>query len=133
MPRRRHAAWRIAYHIVWIPKYRRKILRGRIAETLREAIRDKTRELGVETIALAVMPDHIHLIVSAPPSISPSELVRHLKGYTARRLGEEYPWLRRRGHIWARDYWVSTLGDVSIEKALNYVLSQGKPKALNRR
>ncbi|RLG02226.1 MAG: IS200/IS605 family transposase [Thaumarchaeota archaeon] len=133
MPRRRHAAWRIAYHIVWIPKYRRKILRGRIAETLREAIRDKTRELGVETIALAVMPDHIHLIVSAPPSISPSELVRHLKGYTARRLGEEYPWLRRRGHIWARGYWVSTLGDVSIEKALNYVLSQGKPKALNRR
>ena len=43
MPRRRHAAWRIAYHIVWIPKYRRKILRGRIAETLREAIGDKTK------------------------------------------------------------------------------------------
>ena len=120
-------------YCVWIPKYGRKILRGCIAETLREAIRDKTRELGVETIALAVMPDHIHLIVSAPPSISPSELVRHLKDYTARRLGEEYPWLRKRGCIWARGYWVSTLGDVSIEKALNYVLSQGKPKASNRR
>ena len=131
MPRRKHAAWRIAYHIVWIPKYRRKILRGRIAETLREAIRDKTRELGVETIALAVMPDHIHLIVSAPPSISPSELVRHLKGYTARRLGEEYPWLRKKGRIWARGYWVSTLGDVSIEKALNYVLSQGETETVH--
>ena len=72
----------------------------------------------------SVMPDHIHLIVSAPPSISPSELVKHLKGHTARRLDEEYPWLRRRSHIWARGYWVSTLGDVSIKKALNYVLSQ---------
>jgi len=70
MPRRRHATWRIAYHVVWILKYGRKILRSCIAETLREAIRDKTRELGVETIALAVMPDHIHLIVSTPPSIS---------------------------------------------------------------
>ena len=91
MPRLKHAKWRITYHIVWIPKYRKKILKGRIAETLRKAIMDKTRELDVETIALAVMPDHIHLIVSAPPSISPSELVKHLKGYTARRLGEEYP------------------------------------------
>ena len=91
MPRRRHATWRIAYHVVWILKYGRKILRSCIAETLREAIRDKTRELGVETVALAVMLDHIHLIVSAPPSVSPSELVRHLKGSTARRLGEEYP------------------------------------------
>ena len=133
MPRRKHVKWRITYHIVWIPKYRKKILKGRIAETLRKAIMDKTRESDIETIALVVMPDHIHLIVSAPPSISPSELVKHLKGHTARRLGEEYPWLRRRSHIWARGYWVSTLGDVSIVKALNYVLSQGKPKALNRR
>ena len=75
------------------------------------------------------MPDHIHLIVSVPPSISPSELVRHLKGYTARRLGEEYPWLRKRGHIWARGYWVSTLGDISIEKALDYVRSQAGRKS----
>jgi len=124
MPRLKHAKWRITYHIVWIPKYRKKILKGHIAEKLRKAIMDKTRELDVETIALAVMPDHIHLIASAPPSISPSELVKHLKEYTARRLGEEYPWLRRRSHIWARGYWVSTLRDVSIKKALNYVLSQ---------
>ena len=129
MPRRRHTAWRIAYHIVWIPKYRRKILRGRITETLRKSIEEKARELNAEIVALAVMPDHIHLIVSVPPSISPSELVRHLKGYTARRLGEEYPWLRKRGHIWARGYWVSTLGDISIEKALDYVRSQAGRKS----
>ena len=86
MPRRRHTAWRIAYHIVWIPKYRRKILRGRITETLREAIEEKAQELNAEVVALAIMPDPIHLIVSAPPSISPSELVRHLKGYTARNI-----------------------------------------------
>lgn len=129
MPRHRHATWKITYHIVWIPKYGRKMLRGHIAETLRKAIEEKAQELNAEVVALAIMPDHIHPVVSAPPSISPSELVRHLKGYTARRLGEEYPWLRKRGHIWARGYWVSTLGDISIKKAPNYIRSQAGRKS----
>jgi putative transposase len=50
------------------------------------------------------MPDHIHPIVSASPSVSPSELIKHLKGYTARKLGEEYPWLRKRDRILVRGY-----------------------------
>lgn len=90
-PRHRHVTWRITYHVVWMPKYKRKVLRGCIVETLREAIEEKAQELNAEIITLAIMPGHVRLIIPAPPRISPSEIVGHLRGYTARRLSEEYP------------------------------------------
>ncbi|MGQ4892900.1 MAG: IS200/IS605 family transposase [Candidatus Njordarchaeia archaeon] len=114
----------LGYHIVWIPKYRRRILVGPVATALRELIEAKASEMGWRIVALEIMPDHIHLFIQADAKTSPSSIVRLLKGFTSRRLGERFPYLRRRGHIWAKGYWISTVGNVSSETVRRYIESQ---------
>jgi len=124
--RSKHSVSRIAYHIVWIPKYRRRILVGPIREALIMALEEKAGELGWRIIALEVIPDHVHLFIQADKNTPPSRVVKLLKGYTSRILGLRFPWLRKRGHIWARGYWLSTIGNVSAETIQKYILAQRK-------
>ena len=94
----RHASHNVsvlAYHIVWIPKYKRRILVGPISAALRGLIETKALEMGLRMVALEIMPDHVHVFIQVDAKTSPSDIVRLLKGFTSRHLSKQFPWLRK--------------------------------------
>ncbi len=95
-----------------------------MAERLETLLREKAEELGVVIEHLAIQPDHIHLFVEAPPGLAPSQIVSRLKGYTARRLRQEFPMLRRMPSMWTTAYFCSTAGNVSQETIQRYIDAQ---------
>ena len=102
-----HAVFDIKYHVVWITKYRYKILRGRVAERARDLLRQICQARDVVIIRGAVAPDHIHMLVSCPATMAPAKVVQYLKGRSSRRLQDEFPELRKRywgQHLWAPGY-----------------------------
>lgn len=115
------------YHMVWMPKYQRMILDGEMAERLKEILLETAVERGWDVIALEVMPDHVHLFASAPPTIKPADVVKVFKGVSARRLLLEFPHLERntgRGTFWAPSYFIATAGNVSAETIRRYIEEQ---------
>ncbi len=90
-----HCVYVINYHLVWMPRYRKKVLAEPIATRLKQLFREIATQYGFEVIADEVMPDHVHLFVSAPPKFSPSQVVRLFKGITSRRLTQEFQQIRR--------------------------------------
>ncbi|MBP7508260.1 MAG: IS200/IS605 family transposase [Prolixibacteraceae bacterium] len=122
-----HTVYDIKYHIVWITKYRKQILRADIAERLRDLIREICRTNDVEIIKGHISKDHVHLFLSVPPHISVSQLVKFLKGKTSRKLLMEFKTLSRTfwgRHIWARGYFVATSGNVTDEVIMKYIEQQ---------
>ena len=104
-----HAVYDVKYHMIWCTKYRKKILRGRIAERARDLIRQTCAARGVSIIRGAVSPDHIHLLLSAPPILAPAKLAQGIKGRSSRRMQTEFPELRKQywgQHMWARGYFL---------------------------
>ena len=93
------ARYHINYHLVWCPKYRRPVLVGKIQERLQGLLGEIAERWGIEVAAQEVMPDHIHLFVSAPPKFSPAQLAQLFKGTTSRVLRQEFPTEIDR-HIW---------------------------------
>jgi putative transposase len=91
-----HAIWDIKYHLIWITKYRNPILRGEVAERARDVIRQICQAREVTIVRGSVSPDHIHLLGSAPPLLSPAKLVQYVKGKSSRQLQEGFPHLRKR-------------------------------------
>ena len=122
----RHVKYLCNYHFVWIPKYRRDLLVEDVAEYIKEILKSIAKELGCETIALEVMPDHIHLFVNCPPRYSPSYLANYFKGKSARLVLKKFPELRKytKGKLWTRSYFVSTAGNVSSETIRKYIEEQ---------
>ena len=113
-----HATFDLKYHVIWITKYRYKILRGRLAGRARDLIRQICQARDVVIIRGAVSPDHIHVLLSAPPELAPMKLVQYIKGRSSRRLQEEFPELRKRywgQHLWARGYFCATVGAATIK------------------
>jgi putative transposase len=86
----------VKYHLIWITKYRYKVPRGEVAERARELIRQICQAREVSIIRGAISPDHIHMLVAAPPQLAPAKLVQYIKGRSSRRLQEEFPHLRKR-------------------------------------
>ena len=122
-----HATFVLNYHVIWITKYRYKILRGRIAERARELIRQVCPAREVVIIRGAVSPDHIHMLLSAPPHLAPAKLVQYIKGRSSRKLQEEFPELRKRywgQHLWARGYFCATVGAVDEQTIKAYIENQ---------
>lgn len=120
----RHARYQIAYHFVWIPKYRRVVLKDEVAERLIEVIHEIADKYEVEILALEIQPDHVHLFVSAPPRYSPANLAKLFKGGSGRRLLAEFPELKticRKDKLWAPSYYVGTAGNVSSEVIKRYI------------
>ena len=101
------------HHFVWCPKYRRKLLQGKIKERLIQLIQEKAKELECNILTLEVMPDHIHLFITSKPTISPNKLIGEIKGYTSYMLRKEFPELLKMPALWTRSYFVSTAGKVS--------------------
>jgi len=121
-----HTRWKCQYHIVFIPKYRRKILYGRIKEDVREILRKLCEYKKVEIVEGAVCVDHVHLCVSIPPKLSVSDFMGYLKGKSALMIFDKYPemgtkWDRS---FWARGYYVTTVGEVNEEVVRNYIVLQ---------
>ena len=122
-----HAKYDIKYHVVWITKYRYKVLRGEVAERARELIRQTCEMREVQIVRGAVSADHVHMLVSAPPRLAPAKLVQYVKGRSSRRLQDEFPHLKKRywgRHLWARGYFCATVGAVNEDTVREYIESQ---------
>jgi putative transposase len=99
-------------------------LTGAIEKDVRKLISQKAGELGCEILALEIMPDHVHLFLNCPPTLSPSDAMFWLKGYSSKILREKYPSLRRMPSMWTRSFFVSTAGNVSSETIQKYIAQQ---------
>jgi putative transposase len=122
-----HTVYDIKYHIVWITKYRKPILRADIAHRVRELTREICRANDVEIMKGNISHDHVHIFVSVPPHISVSQLVQSLKGKTSRKLLMEFKSLSKAfwgRHIWARGYFVASSGNVTDEVIIKYIEQQ---------
>jgi putative transposase len=117
----KHVTYKLAYQFVWCPKYRKKILVGKLALFIEQEIR-RICEANTWTIgALNVQEDHVHLFLSAPPSVAPSAIAHQLKGATARSLFTRFPEIKRElwgGAFWSRSYYVGSVGDMSVDTVL---------------
>ncbi|MZQ75506.1 MAG: IS200/IS605 family transposase [Peptoclostridium sp.] len=113
------------YHVVWCPKYRRKVLVGEIECRLKELIRDICSELQAELIELELMPDHVHLLVEVDPQFGIHKLIKAIKGRTSRILRKEFPALTTKlPTLWTNSYFVSTVGGAPISIIKQYIESQ---------
>ena len=122
-----HTVYDIKYHIVWITKYRKPVLRADIAQRVRELTREICRVKDVEIIKGHISRDHVHILVSVPPHISVSHLVQSIKGKTSRKMMMEFKSLSRTfwgRHIWARGYFVASSGNVTDEVIMKYIEQQ---------
>lgn len=122
-----HVQYDIEYHIVWTTKYRYKVLRGRIAERARELIRQSCNSMNVNILKGAIGKDHIHILVSCPPSLAVSKLVQLLKGKTSRVLLSENKELKRRywgQHLWSSGYFCRSVGNVTRDTIKEYIENQ---------
>lgn len=115
----------LQYHIVWCPKYRRKVIVGEIEHALKSLLLQKAEELELEIKAMEIMPDHVHLFVSSDPTDAPQRIVAQLKGYTSRMLREQFPYLKSRlPTMWSRSYFITSVGEVSAETIKRYIEAQ---------
>jgi putative transposase len=110
-----HTVYRLAYHFVWIPRYRRSILVGSLAARLEELIREICDARDWQVEALSIQPNHVHLFVSCPPRDAPAEVMNIIKSLTARELFAAFRQQLRRTHwggkLWADGYYVGSAGD----------------------
>ncbi len=121
-----HTVYDIQYHFVWVTKYRYHVLRGEVAERAREFIRQSCMSRDIKIVRGHVSKDHVHLLVSCPPALSPSKVMQYLKGRSSRKLQEEFPHLKKRywgRHLWARGYFCATVGAVTKEQIKEYIES----------
>ena len=121
-----HSVYDLKYHLVWVTKYRKPVLRGEIAVRVRELIRQTCATMDVYILSGHVSSDHIHLLVSVPPQVAVRVLVQRLKGRSSRRLQEEFGELKRQywgRHMWARGYFAVSTGNVTDEIIKQYIES----------
>ena len=114
----------IAYHLIWCPKYRRKVLVGQVETRLKELLVQKAEEIGVDIAQMEVMPDHVHLFVKTQPTLAPQFVVQQLKGYTSHIMREEFSQLARMPSLWTRSYYCESVGHISEETIRQYIEDQ---------
>ena len=123
-----HSRWECKYHVVWIPKYRRKTLYGELRKYLGQIFKDLARSRECEIIEGHMMSDHVHMLISIPPKYSVAQVVGFIKGKSAIHIARNYLGHRRNftgQQFWARGYHVSTVGrdEATIRE---YIRSQEK-------
>jgi putative transposase len=114
----------VNYHIVFCPKYRRQLLVGKIKERLEEIMNEVAVENVWEITAKEVLPDHVHLFVSADVKSKPEQVVKRFKGRSSRYLRKEFPELLKMPTLWTRSYFLSTAGNVSAATIKKYIEQQ---------
>jgi len=126
-----HTVFNIEYHFVWVTKYRYKVLVGDVALRVRELVRQTCESFEIQIVSGVVSKDHVHLFVSAPPTMAPSEIMRRIKGRSASKLFADFPKLRKRfwgRHFWARGYFCASSGQVTDEMIRIYLEHHFEPK-----
>jgi putative transposase len=121
-----HVIWHCQYHLVWVPKYRYRVLTGEVSQEVHNCIHLFAGQLDCEVIELNIQRDHIHLLVNVPPKVSISQLMGTLKGRTAIRVFKQFPYLKQKpywgNHFWAKGYCVDPIGlnPEMIQKYVKY-------------
>ena len=123
-----HTKWKCQYHIVFIPKYRKKVLFGQIRNDVREIIQALCKYKNIEIISGAVCSDHVHLCVSIPPKMKISDFMGYLKGKSTLMLYDRHPEIGSKWDkaFWARGYYVATIGNVTEEAIKKYIEEQSE-------
>jgi putative transposase len=118
-------AYNCHYHVVFCPKYRRKVLVNGVDERLKTILMETIEKWGQELVEIEVLPDHVHLLVGCDPQFGIHRLVKYLKGTSSRYLREEFPHLKRRlPSLWTNSYFCATTGGVTLETLKRYVEGQ---------
>ena len=113
------------YHIVFCPKYRRKVLREPIAERFKELVLSLQEQYNFIVIEMEVMPDHVHLLLDIDPTVGVNKIVSKIKGFTAHYLTREFPELKRKlPTLWTRSKFIATVGSISLEVVKQYIEEQ---------
>ena len=113
------------YHVIWCPKYRRSVLTGKVADRLKDIIRDVINERCAELIELEVLPDHVHLLVEVDPQFGIHRLVKQMKGRSSRLLRQEFSVCRTRlPSLWTHAYFCSTVGGAPLAVIKQYIENQ---------
>lgn len=124
------------YHIVWCPKYRRKVLLGDVEKRLKEIIQDIAKECKVEIIEMETDKDHIHILADIDPQFGVAEFVKKAKGKSSRLLRDEFRHLKTKlPTLWTNSYFISTVGGASLEVIKQYIENQQtseRPKEKNK-
>ena len=123
-----HSRFDLKYHFVWVTKYRKAILKGAVGVRVRDIVREVCRTNDIEILQGAVSADHVHVLLSCPPNLSPSKIMQYLKGKSSRKLLMEFKHLQKQywgRHLWARGYFVASSGSVTEEAIAAYI--QGQP------
>jgi len=115
----------VAYHLIWCPKYRRKVLDGKVEKRLRQLLKQKAKENGWVIDTMEIMPDHVHIFVKANPVASPHWIVQQFKGYTSNILRKEFPELKSKlPTLWTRSYYCESVGHISEDTIKKYIEDQ---------
>lgn len=113
------------YHIVWTPKYRRKVLKDGVDTRLKELLQQIAAEIQVEILEMEVVEDHVHLLIEVDPQFGVHKAIKRFKGATSRYLRLEFPHLRQRlPTLWTNSYFVSTVGGAPLEVVKEYIKNQ---------
>lgn len=123
-----HTKWKCQYHIVFIPKYRKKVLYGQVRKDVREIITMLCKYKNIEIVSGAVCIDHVHLCVSIPPKIKVSDFMGYLKGKSTLMIYDRHPELGNKWDkaFWARGYYVATIGNVTEDAIKKYIAEQSE-------
>ena len=122
-----HTVYDIKYHVIWVTKYRYKVLYKPIASRLRELIRQGYETRNITIVRGSIGKDHVHMLIGCSPNIAPSKIVQYLKGRSSRLIQDEFSELKKKywgQHLWARGYFCATVGSVTEETIKRYIESQ---------
>lgn len=121
----KHLVFSCQYHVIFCPKYRRKVLTGKIAERLKELILEKQEVFQYEILDMEVMPDHVHLLIDVDPKIGVYSVVSKIKGYTSKQLRDEFPELKKKlPTLWTLSKFISSVGSVTLDVVKKYIEEQ---------
>jgi len=124
-----HTVYDIKYHVVWVTKYRYKILHKVIGQRLKELLRQGCETIGVTIVQGSIGKDHVHMLISCPTNIASSKIVQYLKGGSSKLLQNEFPEIKKKywgQHLWAVGYFCATVGSVTEETIKAYIEDQDK-------
>ena len=121
------AIFNVSYHLIWCPKYRRKVLVGKVETRLKELLNKKADEIGITIKQMEIMPDHVHIFVKCDTTSSPHWIVQQLKGYTSKIMRDEFKELKTRiPTLWTRSYFCESIGHISEATVRKYIEDQKK-------
>lgn len=119
------SVYNIGYHLIWCPKYRRPVLIGKVADRLKELLKNKAQDLNAKIESMEIMPDHVHLFIKTSPTASPHWIVQQLKGNSSHTLRIEFHELKSRlPTLWTRSYYCESVGHISEKTIKKYIEEQ---------